>query len=87
MPESDLVGAAVHHPTHSGETWTLRPSSAHRWYYKRNLTPQEVLFIKCFDSRTDVARRVPHSAFEDPAGKEKESRQSVEVRCLVFHDN
>ncbi len=26
-------------------------------YHKRNLSPEEVLFIKCFDSKTDVARK------------------------------
>ncbi len=87
VPESDLVGAALQYPTHKGETWTLRPNPAHRWYFKRNLSPAEVLFIKCFDSDTSVARRVPHTAFEDADEKDQESRQSVEVRCLVFHDS
>jgi hypothetical protein len=49
-------------------------------------TPSEVLLIKCFDSKTDGrARRVPHSAFVDEERVDEASRQSIEVRALVFH--
>ena len=86
IADSDLIGAALQYPTHNGETWAVRPNPAHKWYFKRNLSPAEVLLIKCFDSNTSVARRVPHSAFEDADEKDQDSLQSVEVRCLVFHD-
>ncbi|KAK0617795.1 methyltransferase-like protein [Bombardia bombarda] len=87
IPEADLVAAKSLYSSinHTGETWTLRPSAAHRWYFKHKQTPDDVLLIKCFDSDTSVARRTPHSAFEDPATVGEEFRQSVEVRCLVFH--
>jgi hypothetical protein len=41
--------------------------------------------IKCFDTKEDVARRVPHSAFVDEAEEDKEARESIEVRALVFY--
>ncbi|KAK3940177.1 hypothetical protein QBC46DRAFT_261583 [Diplogelasinospora grovesii] len=88
IPDEDLVAARSMYDSHQGETWTLRPNAAHRFYFKYRLTPEEVLFIKCFDSDIQAkARRVPHSAFEDPEHKDQEYRQSVEVRCLVFYDH
>jgi hypothetical protein len=58
------------------------------WFYKSNLTPDDVLLIKCFDSKLDGrARRVPHTAFEVPNTEDKEARESIEIRALVFHEN
>lgn len=87
--EDELVPTGLVLPDREGETYQVRYNSEHKWYFKSGLTPQEVLLIKCFDSKTDGrARRVPHTAFEDPAfgaGSGAPSRQSIEVRALVFH--
>lgn len=61
-----------------------------KWYYWSGMSPDEVMLIKCFDSKDDgsVARRAPHTAFVDPRTKEvKEARESVELRCLVFFED
>lgn len=59
------------------------------------MTPDEAMFIKCFDSwgqgqpngREGVAALTPHTAFIDPLTPEgAKGRQSIEVRCLVFYD-
>ena len=75
--------------TKSG-AWEVKagPEGGHQWYYAANLRPDEGLLIKQFDSRTDagIARRTPHCAF----GSEKDygdTRQSIEVRCLVFWED
>ncbi|KAJ4376500.1 hypothetical protein N0V83_001784 [Neocucurbitaria cava] len=86
VPDADLVGADMVESDFSGESWVVRHNPTHRWCYKHQMTPQDVLFIKCFDSNTTVARRALHSAFEDPAYRDMASRQSIEVRCLVFYD-
>ncbi|RWA05167.1 hypothetical protein EKO27_g9931 [Xylaria grammica] len=85
--EEELVPVGLIYPNRKGETLSVRHSPAHRWYYKKGLTPQEVLLIKCFDSKTDGrARRIPHTAFADPSSKpDAPPRESIEVRCLVFH--
>ncbi|OAA65861.1 hypothetical protein SPI_02648 [Niveomyces insectorum RCEF 264] len=85
--EEQLVPTGLIYPTRKGETFQVRYDAGHRWFYKFGLTPQEVLLIKCFDSKTDGrARRVPHTAFVDPAvGENAPARQSIEVRALVFH--
>ncbi|KAK3693387.1 methyltransferase [Podospora appendiculata] len=78
-----------------GETYGIVPSEAHRFYYVKDMTPDEVMFIKCFDSRSEgqpggvegVAALTPHTAFEDPQTPEgTPGRQSIEVRCLVFYE-
>lgn len=85
VPDSDLVGAEMTEDGFVGESWVVRHNPEHRWYYKHGMRPEDVLLIKCFDSDEAVARRALHSAFEDPVYRECESRQSIEVRCLVFY--
>jgi hypothetical protein len=87
VPDADLVEADMVEHDFAGKQWVVRHSPNHRWYYKYRMTPEDVLLIKCFDSETSVARRALHSAFEDAAQRDQESRQSIEVRCLVFYDN
>lgn len=78
-----------------GETMGVQPNDKHRFAYVKDMTPEEVMFIKCFDSRAQglpngvegLARCTPHTAFVDPATpKDAPGRQSIEVRCLVFRD-
>ncbi|KAI9157998.1 Hydroxylase/desaturase CTB9 [Paramyrothecium foliicola] len=85
VPDADLVGAEMTEDNFVGESWVVRHNPGHRWFYKHGMTPQDVLLIKCFDSDKAVARRSLHSAFEDPAYRAYESRQSIEVRCLVCY--
>jgi hypothetical protein len=89
VAESDLIGAALIYPQRKGETYVVKPNPAHRWYFKYAQRPDEVTLIKCYDSVTTpgVARRVPHSAFIDSSEEDKEPRESIEVRTLVFYDN
>lgn len=79
-----------------GEQYVLLPNDEHKWCYVKDMTPDEALLIKCFDSRSQrgphgivgVARSAPHTAFEDPeTPSDAEPRQSsIEVRCLVFYE-
>lgn len=85
--EEDLVPIGLIYPNRNGETLSVRYNKGHRWFYKSGLTPEEVLLIKCFDSKTDGrARRVPHTAFVDTTSPASApTRESIEVRALVFH--
>ncbi|WYZ33856.1 hypothetical protein EsH8_I_000132 [Colletotrichum jinshuiense] len=78
-----------------GEQYAVAPNKNHRFYYMKNMSPNEVMFIKCFDSessqmtqgRTDIAHGSGHTAFIDPATPaDAPARQSIEVRCLVFYN-
>jgi hypothetical protein len=83
----ELVPSDLVYPHRVGETYNVRFGAAHRWYYAPQMRPEEVLLLKCTDSRTDVAARfTPHSAFLEvdvPAGAP--NRESIELRALVFH--
>ncbi|KAF2176577.1 hypothetical protein K469DRAFT_606717 [Zopfia rhizophila CBS 207.26] len=85
IPDEDLIPASVIYPKSRNETFTVKPNPTHRWFFKNAQKPDEVLFIKCFDSDTTVARRVPHCAFRDAETDNREDRESIEVRSLVFH--
>jgi len=78
-----------------GETYGVRPNENHKFFYLKDMTPDEAMFIKCFDSRGEglkdgvsgIARATPHTAFVDPASPaDAPGRQSIEVRCLVFYE-
>jgi hypothetical protein len=78
-----------------GETMAVAPNDNHKFYYQKDMTPDEVLMLKCFDSWGDgmpmgkkgLAVRTPHTAFVDPnTPPEAPGRQSIEVRCLVFYE-
>lgn len=78
-----------------GETYGIAPSESHKFYYMKDMTPDEALFLKIFDSRGQgqpggtegVAIGSAHTAFEDVnTPKGAKGRQSIEVRCLVFYD-
>jgi hypothetical protein len=88
VPDSDLQGVDLIYPDRKGETYTVRPNKEHKWYYLHGQTPEEPLLIKCFDSKLDGrARRVPHTAFVNPDYVDHYSRESIEVRCLVFYED
>ncbi|KAG7140594.1 Aspirochlorine biosynthesis protein N like [Verticillium longisporum] len=79
-----------------GETFAVAPSDAHKFFYVKDMTPDEAMFIKCFDSRGQGRPRgtpgradyTPHTAFVDPQTPEgAKGRQSIEVRCLVFYED
>jgi len=79
-----------------GETYAVAPSDKHQFYYQKDMTPDEALFLKCFDSYSEwmpngkkgLAHGTPHTAFVDPqTPADAPGRQSIEVRCLVFYDN
>ncbi|KAF2814913.1 uncharacterized protein BDZ99DRAFT_458877 [Mytilinidion resinicola] len=87
---SSTVGYEV-----KGETMAVAPSEGHRFYYMKDMTPEEVMLLKCFDSRGEgmekgvqgIAVRTPHTAFVDPeTPRDAPGRQSIEVRCLVFYE-
>ncbi|KAK2616137.1 hypothetical protein N8I77_002844 [Diaporthe amygdali] len=85
VSDTDLLPASVVKPDSRSETWAVKPNPAHRWFFKHNHAPDEVVLIKCFDSDEFVARRSPHSAFKIQEQDDGPSRKSIEVRALVFY--
>ncbi len=76
----DYVATDIHHfgendlttPRHRGQIYSVRYNSNHRWYFFSEMRPDEVLLLKCYDSKTDGrARFMPHTGFNNPACPEK----------------
>jgi hypothetical protein len=81
--ESDLAT-----PRHTGEIYSVFYRPSHRWFYVSEMQPEEVLLLKCYDSRLDGrARFMPHTGFQNPACPEDfVPRESIEVRTVVVFD-
>lgn len=81
--EKDLRPSELRYPTWTGETLAVYPNSNHKWYYLSNMTIDETIFLKCYDSETEV--KTPHTAFKDPTTPpDAEPRWSIEVRVLAL---
>lgn len=94
LPDPDSTTSTAGYEVR-GETFSVAPSERHKFYYVKDMTPDEAMFIKCFDSfsqgrpggRPGVADYTPHTAFIDPATPpDAKGRESIEVRCLVFYE-
>jgi hypothetical protein len=83
----DLVASDLIYPNRRGETYSVKYNPNHRWFYFPEMTTDEAILLKCYDSETDGRTRFgPHTAFVDPttpAGTPP--RESIELRTLVFH--
>ncbi|GJJ11642.1 hypothetical protein Clacol_005878 [Clathrus columnatus] len=85
--ENDLIPTILKSPKGDGETFSVKYSPRHRWKYLRGMRTDEIVLIKCFDSRMDgkTAIFTPHSAFVDPTTpKDAPLRESIELRALVL---
>ena len=70
-----------------GETYSVTYDARHQWYYVPRMEADEVLLLKCYNSKTDGrARFAPHTAFADPTTPaDAPPRESIELRALVLH--
>ena len=82
----DLLIAERRYPHRVGQTYRLKYSPRHRWFYFPQMRRDEALVFKVYDSEKDGrARFTPHTSFEDPATPPgAPPRQSIEARALVF---
>ena len=82
----DLLVAERRYPHRVGQTYRLKYSPGHRWFYFPKMRRDEALVFKVYDSETDGrARFTPHTSFDDPTTPPgAPPRQSIEARALVF---
>lgn len=92
--ENDFVETNIHHfgeddletPRHSGQVFSLQHSAAHEWYFAPQMQPNEILFLKGYDSLPGHACFTPHTGFINPeAPEECIPRESIELRTLVIY--
>jgi hypothetical protein len=82
----DLLVAERRYPHRIGQTYRLKYSPEHRWFYFPEMRRDEALVFKVFDSEKDGrARFTPHTSFDDPTTPPgAPPRQSIEARALAF---
>lgn len=94
IPDEHIIKVPLIFPDHTAEALEVVPApdpeKPHRYYYKFNQHPDDLLFFIQVDSskQPDVPRRCPHVAFKDPNLDESkgEPRISIETRAMVFYD-
>jgi len=82
---ADAVFDVTDRPEWSFESLLLRYAPRHRWSYFSNMSREEVLLFKTFDSDPGEPSQVPHSAFDDatcPA--QVPPRSSIEMRAIAY---
>jgi hypothetical protein len=84
----DLAVCDLVYADRTGEIYQGVYSADHDWYYFPEMTRDEAVLIKCYDSEKDGRARFSlHSAFEDPTSPaDPKPRQSIEVRAFAFFD-
>jgi hypothetical protein len=82
----DLLVAERRYPHRVGQTYRLKYSPRHRWFYFPEMRRDEALVFKVYDSEKDGrARFTPHTSFQDPSTPPgAPPRQSIEARALAF---
>ncbi len=82
----DLLIAERRYPHRVGQTYRLKYSPGHRWFYFPELTRNEAIVFKVYESEKDGrARFTPHTSFDDPVTPPNAPpRQSIEARALAF---
>lgn len=74
-------------PGYAGAHYYLssRFSHRHRWYYYPQMTKNEVILFKQYDSDPELSGRMCfHTSFSTGRNPSNIARQSIEVRCMVF---
>jgi hypothetical protein len=71
--EEDMIAATIFHH-----------SPAHRWWYFPDMTGDEVILIKFYDSDHSRAWRAPHTAFRDTSRPDASERRSIEFRGVAY---
>ncbi|MEE8241573.1 MAG: CmcJ/NvfI family oxidoreductase, partial [Nitrospirales bacterium] len=86
IPMEDFLVAERRYPQRVGQTYRLKYSPNHRWFYFPEMRRDEALVFKVYDSEKDGrARFTPHTSFEDPSSPpDAPPRQSIEVRAFAF---
>jgi hypothetical protein len=87
IASGDFVPSDLVYRDKVGETYRFTYNPNHRWFYFPRLERNEVILLKCYDSKEDGrARFTAHSAFDDPTStRDAAPRESIEVRALIFY--
>ncbi|MGH8309979.1 MAG: CmcJ/NvfI family oxidoreductase, partial [Steroidobacteraceae bacterium] len=73
------------YPDRLGEIYYIAHRAQHEWYYFPNMSRDEVLLLKGFDTDASRARFGAHTSFSDPnTPADALPRESIEARAFAF---
>ena len=84
IPTGDALYAPIEGEENMAAATIFHYSPAHRWWYFPDMTPEEVIFIKFYDSDHGTAWRCPHTAFRDNTRPDARPRRSMEFRAIAY---
>jgi hypothetical protein len=84
IPTGDALFAPIEGEENMAAATIFHHSPDHRWWYYPDMTPDEVLFIKFYDSDHGKAWRCPHTAFRDTSRPDAHGRRSIEFRAIAY---
>lgn len=84
IPSGEALFAPIPGEEEMTSATIFHHSSAHRWWYYPDMTPDEVLLIKFYDSDHSRAWRCPHTAFRDTSRPDARERRSMEFRAVAY---
>ncbi len=84
IPTGDALFAPIKGEELMAAATIFHHSPDHRWWYFPDMTPDEVIFIKFYDSDHSGAWRCPHTAFRDTTRPDARERRSIEFRGIAY---
>jgi len=84
-PPEDFFKLYLRYQDRTGENYVMRKNDKHNWVYFPEMTPDQSILLKTYDSDKSRAQFVGHSAFVDPTSKpDAPARESCEIRTICF---
>ncbi|KAK5449986.1 hypothetical protein LTS15_008559 [Exophiala xenobiotica] len=80
---TDLHRIDIVYPHFSEEGFEVTHNPAHRWYYKKGMSKDDIVLFKIDDNLEGVARFAPHTSFIDLSVSGNTKRASIEVRAII----
>jgi hypothetical protein len=84
IPTGEALLAPIEGEEQMSAATIFHYSPAHRWWYFPDMEPDEVIFIKFYDSDHGKAWRCPHTAFRDNTRPDAHPRRSMEFRAIAY---
>jgi hypothetical protein len=84
IPTGDALFAPIEGEENMSAATIFHHSPDHRWWYFPDMTPEEVILIKFYDSDHRGAWRCPHTAFRDTTRPDARQRRSMEFRAIAY---